>query len=206
MDEVNEVNEVNEVSLNCTGMTYGLPPVARSLTRAERFRRVAILCRHYLRNLAFYRAGWQHGKIRIDSQFWIVANGNFIDIAVLEWCKLFGDPGGKHHWKKVIVDRPSFFVGLLKHIGITKKEFRAYVETVLRYRNKFVAHLDEERIAHIPRMGVARKAVAYLYNYIIRQVEAKAYLPDVNLSACQFYAVMFRQAVSEYRRRNSAGA
>jgi hypothetical protein len=41
-------------------------------------------------------------------QFWVIINGNFLDIAVLEWCKLFGDTRGKHYFGKVISDVPAF--------------------------------------------------------------------------------------------------
>ena len=73
-----------------------------ALTRRQRLRRVGILCCHTLRNLAYYRAWFDAGKPRADENFWVSANGNFADITVLEWCKLFADERGKHHWAKVI--------------------------------------------------------------------------------------------------------
>jgi hypothetical protein len=77
-------------------------PETLGLTTEDRVRRTAILCEHCLRNIAFYRAGWyRQSKIRVSRQFWIGANGNFMDIAVLEWCKLFADAKGQHHWSIV---------------------------------------------------------------------------------------------------------
>ncbi len=66
------------------------------MTRRERLRQVKILCCHFLRNLAFYKAGWRKGELIFKDQFWVNANGNFIDVCVLEWCKLFGDKRGQH--------------------------------------------------------------------------------------------------------------
>jgi hypothetical protein len=73
------------------------------------FVRVAIVCCHFLRNLAFYRAGWQYDTYlrershRTPDQFRVNANSNSLDICVLEWCKLFGEKRtrGKNHWLHV---------------------------------------------------------------------------------------------------------
>lgn len=170
------------------------------MKRSERLRRTAILCCHCLRNLAFYRAGWSHARLRVRRQFWVNANGNFIDIAVLEWCKLFAEHDGKHHWKRLVADRPTFIAGLCERLGMSAKQFRNYATGIQRYRNKFVAHLDEEHVMQIPRMRVARKATVYLYEYLLRDPEAKTYLADAQHSASEFYSVMYRHAHEEYRR------
>ncbi|WP_424318912.1 hypothetical protein [Candidatus Methylomirabilis sp.] len=59
--------------------------------------------------MAFYRAGWRERKPIFEGQFLVNANGNFLDICVLEWCKLFGDSRAQHHWKKVTSDPDKFF-------------------------------------------------------------------------------------------------
>jgi hypothetical protein len=66
----------------------------------KRLRRVGILCCHFAMNYGYYKAGWEQSDFTVKDQFWISLNNNFIDISVLEWCKLFGDYKGKHHWKK----------------------------------------------------------------------------------------------------------
>ena len=170
------------------------------MSRSERLRRMAILCCHCLRNLAFYRAGCSHGQIRTTRQFWVNANGNFIDIAVLEWCKLFADNNGKHHWKRIVQDHAAFLTSLCDHLGVSTKEFQDYQKHVLRYRDKFIAHLDEDRVMHIPKMRVARKSAAYLYEHLLRDEEGKKVLTDAQQSAKRFYSVMYRHAYDEYRR------
>src|SRR6266571_8412423 len=125
------------------------------MTRKQHLRRVAILCCHFLRNLAFYKTGWRGGSLIFQDQFWVSVNGNFLDICVLEWCKLFGDSRGKHYWRKVISDPTAFFKGLLKKLGMTEAEFTAYINEIKKYRDKFVAHLDSELIMNIPRLDVA---------------------------------------------------
>ena len=170
------------------------------MTKEERIRRVAILCCHCLRNLAFYRAGLKQGESRIKRQFWVNANGNFLDIAVLEWCKIFADRNGKHHWKRVIADQASFSNGLLSYVRMTKGEFENYAEPIRRYRDKFVAHLDEDKVANIPRLRTALRSAAYLYDHLRSDPIAKQALPDAQHSASEFYAIMYRHAFQEYRR------
>ena len=162
---------------------------------------MAILCNNCLRNIAFYRAGWAHGRLRVQEQFWINASGNFIDIAVLEWTKLFADKKGKHHWSKLPSVPASFLADLCGFLDISNHEFEAYIDEVRTYRDKFIAHLDDERIMHIPKLRPARKSVAYLYEYLLNTPQTKGYLPDMHLPAARCYAEMYRHAFAEYRAR-----
>lgn len=157
------------------------------MTRRQLLRRVGILCCHFLRNLAFYVAGWRKGEFITKDQFLVNANGNFLDICVLEWCKLFGDSRGKHHWRKVITDQDSFFTGLLQSLKLTNVEFETYVAEMRTYRDKFVAHLDNETVMHPPKMRTARKSVSFLYEYLLANEEEDACFQDAPSSAARFY-------------------
>jgi hypothetical protein len=167
------------------------------MNHSERLRRTLKLCCHCLRNLAFYRAGWRGSQFCSNRQFLINANSNCLDIAVLEWCKLFADRDGKHHWKQLISNDTEFIYGLCKGIGISNFQFRKYASVMLRYRNKFVAHLDDDRVAQIPRLRIARKSTAYLYDYLRGTPEAKTCLPDLKEHAKQYYEFMYRNAHNE---------
>jgi len=169
------------------------------MTNEERIRRVAILCCHCLRNIAFYRAGWKQKDSRIKRQFWVNANGNFLDIAIREWCKIFADPNGEHHWKRVVSNQPPFSSGLFAYVGMTKKEFENYAKPIVRYRNKFVAHLDEDKVANIPRLRTALRSAAYPYDYLRNDPTAKPCITEAQRSASEFYAIMYRPAQQEYR-------
>lgn len=168
------------------------------MTRRQLLRRVGILCCHFLRNLAFYKAGWSRGKATFQGQFWTNANGNFLDICVLEWCKLFGDKRGKHYWRKVITDQPAFFGGLLNAINLTEPEFDAYVEEMKTYRDKFVAHLDAEEVMHIPNLRVARKSLSFLYGYLFANEEQDGCFHDAPPKASNFYEQFMLQGRQEY--------
>ena len=176
------------------------------LTERQRVRRVAILCHHCLGNIACYRAGWKTGRLRlrVERQFWIGANGAFLDIAVLEWCKLFTEYKGKHHWKAIIVDAAKFRKGLRAKLGLSGGEFEKYARTVLHYRDKFIAHLDDDLKMRPPIMWPARRSAAYLYDYLLSHPALAVHLDDFTHSARDFYRFMYAHAYREHPVRREA--
>jgi hypothetical protein len=158
------------------------------MTRRQRVRRVAIICCHCLRNLAFYKAGWQGGRLVFKEHFWVNVNGNFLDICVLEWCKVFGDKRGMHYWGKVISDREGFYNGLLHTLKVIDAEFNLYIAEMRNYRDKFVAHLDLEEIMRIPTLTVTEKSISYLYDYLRVYEDKGDFFIDAPIKASAFYA------------------
>lgn len=168
------------------------------MTRRQRVRRVLILCCHFLRNLAFYRAGWRNrAPVRTD-QFWVTANGNFLDHCVLEWCKLFGDQRSKHHWRKVVTDQNRFFAGLLTTLALTEAQFEVYTNEMRTYRDKFVAHLDLDEVMQFPRLRLARKSVAYLHDYVLTHEDDGGFFPEAPLRAARFYLLYANEGKGVY--------
>jgi len=95
------------------------------VTRRDRLRRVVLLCVHFSRNLAYYRAG--HDRLTNASpSFWITIDGNFLDMAVMEWCKLFGDQKGRHSWVKVVTDPSRFEAELLSNLDRARAAVNFY--------------------------------------------------------------------------------
>lgn len=144
------------------------------MSRRERLRRVVILCRNFAVNLAYYRVGRrpEHSGL-FDAQrwgnFWRAANGNFIDICVLEWCKLFADSNGKHHWSRIVSDPANFKAQLLTHLGIDEATFEKEIEVMRRYRDKFLAHLDSDEVMNIPALEIAKESVWFYHAYVVQQ-------------------------------------
>lgn len=170
------------------------------MTRRQRLRRVGILCCHCLRNLVFYKAGWQNGRLIFSDQFWVNVNGNFLDICVLEWCKLFGDSCGKHYWQKVISDPATFFNGLLQELRMTETEFNSYLTEMRTYRDKFVAHLDLEEVMHIPKLAVTQKSVCYLYDYLLAHEDEGNFFVDAPTKASAFYERFAKEGKTVYQK------
>jgi hypothetical protein len=83
------------------------------MTDAPRIRNLYRLSQSTLRNAAYYRGAASLGSFDISKQFAVAARNNCLDMAFLDWCKLFADKKGKHHWRKVLTDEASFMSGLL---------------------------------------------------------------------------------------------
>jgi len=60
---------------------------------------------------------------------WIAANGAFMDCAILEWCKLFAEPKGKHRWSRSVADKTAFAAALYRRLRLTESDFSAYIKT-----------------------------------------------------------------------------
>lgn len=61
-------------------------------------------------------------------QFWITAHGNFLDLATLEWCKLFAERKGNHSWRKAVSDPACFEKKLLRCLNISGEKFCGYID------------------------------------------------------------------------------
>ena len=142
-------------------------------------RRAALLCCHFTRNLAYYRAGWVEGEPAFpDNDLWRTLNSNFLDIAVIEWCKLFAEIKAFHNWRRVVVDPNAFLPQLYSNFSASKDEWDVYVCQMREYRDKFLAHLDRKNIMHIPLMNLAQFAIYYIYD-TMRAEQIKSVFRDL---------------------------
>ncbi len=123
------------------------------MNRDDRAKNAAFLCCHFARNFAYYGAG-QRQIGGTSDLFWSAVLGNFVDVAVLEWCKLFGNRNGKYHWKRVLTDPTTFLANMPRGIGIAKPSFDTLYVTVKTYRDEFVAHLEDNEVAMVPNMNI----------------------------------------------------
>lgn len=147
------------------------------LTRSEILTNVQRLCRSFALNMAYYRAGWRNelgpllkaSASSATGNFWIVANNNFFDMCVLDWCKLFGGQTGYYSWKQVVPDSDDFKTELLQHLGLDEDAFKKEVRRFREYRDQWVAHLDLKRKGHLPRLDIARKAVWFYYERTVAE-------------------------------------
>jgi hypothetical protein len=135
-----------------------------------------------------------------SANFFIVANGNFIDMCVLEWCKLFADHKDKHHWQNIVADKAHFEKELFGRSSVSKLELGKQVRAMRRYRDKFIAHLDSDRIMQIPSLDIPKKTTWFYYAYVVAN-EAGAlgsgrFDPDIE----SLYRKMEKEAEAAYGR------
>lgn len=158
------------------------------MTRNRKLRRVGQLCLYFAKNYAYYKAGIK-AKISNDTNdFWITAQNNFLDIAILEWSKLFLQPkNSKYHWKKIVRNKDDF-----------QKLVEQYDHRVIEtYRNKFVAHLDSRIIMNIPILNGALSLACSLYSDVYSQLEDSLKL-DMPNSLQDWYNDGEKQAIKFY--------
>ncbi len=170
------------------------------MTKSQRLRRVALLCAHFARNLAYYRAGGSNVS-KASPQFWITLQGNFVDVATLEWCKLLGDTRGRHFWKNVVTDKSRFEAELLAELAMTADEFSKLVDTIRTYRDKFVAHLDDLTTMNIPFLDRAHAAVNFYHRYIVQHEGASSDLTHLPTDLASYYDECYAEAISVYAGR-----
>jgi hypothetical protein len=169
------------------------------VTRRDRLRRVVRLCAHFARNLAYYRAG--HDRLtEASAEFWITVDGNFIDMAVTEWCKLLGDRNGKQFWANVVTDPPRFEDMMLSHLGMTAGELTAYVTEMRTYRDKFLAHLDDLVVMEIPFLDRAHVAVEFYHREIVEHEGVAGDFVGLPTDLGDYYRHCFEQARTIYGR------
>lgn len=146
------------------------------MNKKTKVKKSCLLCLSFVRNFAFYLAAYNvdgshivGGTPSLANQYWNTTQGNHIDIAVIEWCKLFGsDRQEKFHWKSVVNDAARYKKQLLTVFGQGETEWAVYRETILKYRDKFVVHLDEEKDYVVPYLKMALKLVENHYDYLLK--------------------------------------
>ena len=53
-------------------------------------------------------------------------------------------------------------------MGVTAAEFTALITNIKDDRDKFVAHLDEERTMLLPALETAKKSIAFLHGRLVQ--------------------------------------
>jgi len=167
------------------------------MTRKQRLRRVALLCIHFTRNLAFYRAINDLIPAKHEGDFWITMEGNCVDVAVLEWCKLFGERNGKHSWQEIVDDPDTFRSNLQLALAITQTDWNDCWSELRTYRNAFVAHLGDEHTMDVPAMDLPRRMVTFYYNLVLGSDGSTDYFPDFPADLDDYYDRCYSVAVSK---------
>ena len=91
-----------------------------------------------VRNAAYHRSLHKY-KDEFVQNYWILIFNNFLDIAVLEWCKVFGSNNDATHWSNKITKKDKFRAELLARLNYTESEWEAYWNNIKGYRDCVVA-------------------------------------------------------------------
>lgn len=103
--------------------------------------------------------------------FWRLIYGNLLDVAVLEWCKVFGTHAEPTHWKKVITDHDSFRKGLFAALKVDEPAWVAYWEEMKNYRDNCIAHhIEDADFEKYPKLDLALESSYYYYAHLIKEL------------------------------------
>jgi len=102
-------------------------------------------------------------------------HGTLLDMAVLEWCKLFGSDDEEHqktHWKNVVGNGESFRKDLLGKLGVSANDWADYWKQMKNYRDQHVAHRDFDKsdVTHYPTLDLALASSRIYYGYVIAEL------------------------------------
>ncbi len=107
--------------------------------------------------------------------FWRLIYGNQMDIAVLEWCKIFGSDGEETHWKNIVpaAEHEQFRQRLIVSVGISAEQWSAYWQEMKLYRDNLVAHhIEGKRVANYPNLDIALQSSFAYYNFLIAELRS----------------------------------
>ena len=152
---------------------------------------------HLARSVAMKRA-----LMAVDPKphlnFWRLIHGNQLDIAVLEWCKVFGPDGEATHWKLIVPasDHDDFRNSLIGAVGVSAEDWSAYWRDMKEYRDNLVAHhIEFNKVDIYPVLDLALKSSCFYYSYLItelRLIGEKRYPDDLEV-----YCRAFESQASE---------
>lgn len=105
--------------------------------------------------------------------FWRLVLGNQLDIAVLEWCKVFGSHAEATHWKNIVPEaiHTQYQADLLKDLNINLADWQKYWKEMKRYRDNLVAHhIEAAQIPNFPCLNLALNSSCFHYKYVISEL------------------------------------
>ena len=76
---------------------------------------------------------------------------------------------------------------------------------MVRYRDKFLAHLDSDYVMNIPKLDVPMKAVEFYYAYVTEQEATQGELAEFDPDLTVLYRAFEREAQAAYELVKGAG-
>ncbi len=132
-----------------------------------------MIVKDFVSHLAYYRTA--KSKLKNESLFWRHTANAHLEAAILDWCKVFGSKkDNATHWTKTPLKGNTTAEGkfremILETTGFTKSEWEVYHGQMLDMRNKYVAHLEIEKIPTLPFLDKSLK-VAFAYDKWVREL------------------------------------
>ena len=125
---------------------------------------------YVIRNVAYHNSLAKF-KDDFNQNYWILISNNFFDVAILEWCKVFGTNSEPTHWKTIVNNHQLFRNDLLSSIGLDEKEWNNFWQSVNSYRNNIIAHFRRIPGLSYPSLGVIIDSSFYYYKWLKQELD-----------------------------------
>lgn len=142
------------------------------MDKEEVLKRVVLKCNDFVRQLSYHRAMLPHAE-NLRTNIWIYSYNNYIDMAVLDWCHLFGNNKDDLHWKNNVANEEEFRQHVLESLKISQADWDAYWLSVKGYRDNDVAHIKVNPKSDIPDMDTALEMVKLYYINAINELHER---------------------------------
>lgn len=156
------------------------------MSPSDRAENAALICCHFARNLAYYNATRTVLPLGREG-FWLTIPGNFIDISVLEWSKLFGNQNGTCHWKKVLKQSEEFKQDFMACHHLDDATWTNLWKNVKDYRDDFIAHVEDQKTTPVPCMTVPYLLVKFYFERLQSEFSELLSLDNLPRSMDTYY-------------------
>jgi hypothetical protein len=129
----------------------------------------------FVAHLAYHRGLWAvRNRIKNHKAFWATTIQSHLELALINWCKVFGSERQDIHWTKTTTGNTEDLRNrMLSKTGFTENERKGYQTKIRDFRDKFVAYLDMDGVMHggLPDFDPALQ-VAYAYEEWAKAIES----------------------------------
>ena len=141
---------------------------------------------NFVRNYAIRKAILESQVLKDIEIFKIISNSCF-NIALTEWCKLFGSERDQSHWKKCDARGFSDINDVLKDVNIIECEFKLLKEDIKKFRDKYVSHADIDEIEKLKVPYLSEGVEMVFISYKIFSLKNRIYNKNLNLEFERIY-------------------
>lgn len=130
------------------------------------------------------------------NNFWSEISHNALELAILNWCHLFGQRKDHLHWSNVLKSKELFKEELLSYLEVTEEKWTEYWGQLKKYRDKDVAHVEIINYSMIPSLEIAIHSVAFYYSKITNEIFVQYPSPQPRMD---FYEI-YEKCLSSYEK------
>lgn len=169
----------------------------------ERILRVLTHIQTFTASLAFHRATITNlNTPKSEEEYAAWVRTNFLDYAIARFACFFGSTGSNPtHWKNLVEEehQVDFRAELLSKTSQSLEEWQNYRNLLLNFRDRYLAHLDDENQFVLPSLNQAHIAAKHYFDWLIeRNSGLLINHPEFERDLQQYYEAKLQLGESKY--------